>query len=290
MIQILSDDVKQLDLSKELVLTDATELPFTSLLLKNGTQKATSTVVSWDYEKLDDSRGLAKEGSDVEEFQISDRTTGNSNVCQILRKAVNVSDTALAVTVDSVSDLFAHELTNRISEIKRDLEYYLINGIKNVNTTDPRQMDGLLKFVSVDNKIEVADTLDLAQLQAMAKKMRQRGTASQNLALLCDYNTFDIVSDLFADKTTYIGVTNDFGSPVKLLNLTYATIIPYIIDTMPTDTCLMANMDYLKLAELRPLTYNLLAKTGSSTKGFIEMENSIKVLHPDALVEYHKTV
>jgi hypothetical protein len=147
-----------------------------------------------------------------------------------------------------------------------------------------------LKFVSVDNKIEVADTLDLAQLQAMAKKMRQRGTASQNLALLCDYNTFDIVSDLFADKTTYIGVTNDFGSPVKLLNLTYATIIPYIIDTMPTDTCLMANMDYLKLAELRPLTYNLLAKTGSSTKGFIEMENSIKVLHPDALVEYHKTV
>ncbi len=287
---ILSDNknIKQLDLTKELILTDAVNLPFTSLLLKNGRQKATSVTVNWDYEQLDNSRGLAKEGSDVEKFEESDRTTGDNNVCQILRKAVNVSDTAQSVSQEHIADLFAHELNNRLIEIKRDLEYYLINGVKEINTSNPRQMAGLLQFVKAENKKEVTKALDLKTLQEMAKIMKQAGTASQNLVLLCDYNTYDIVADLFQDKTYYQGVTNEFGSPVHKLNLTYAGVVPYIIDTMPKDTCLMANMDFLKLAELRPLTYAELAKTGSSTKGFIEMENTLKVLHPNALTMYTK--
>lgn len=287
---ILSDNknIKQLDLTKELILTDAVNLPFTSLLLKNGRQKATSTTVNWDYEQLDSSKGLAIEGSDVTDFQESNRQTGDSNVCQILRKSVNVSDTAQAVSQEHIADLFAHELTNRIIEIKRDLEYYLINGVKEINTSNPRQMNGLLQYVTADNKTEVTTALDLKKLQNMAKTMRMAGTASNNLVLLCDYNTYDIVADLFQDKTYYQGVTNEFGSPVQKLNLTYATVVPYIIDTMPQDTCLMANMDFLKIAELRPLFYSELAKTGSSTKGFIEMENTLKVLHPSALTMYTK--
>lgn len=287
---ILSDNksIKQLDLTKELINIDNVNLPFTSLLLKNGRQKATSTVVNWDYELLDSSRGLAKEGSDVTEFQESDRTTGDSNVCQILRKAVSVSDTAQAVSQEHINDLFAHETQNRILEIKRDLEYFLINGVKEVNTSNPRQMNGLLQFVKDENKKEVTTALDLKKLQDMAKTMKQAGTASQDLVLLCDYNIYDIVADLFQDKTYYQGVTNEFGSPVHKLNLTYASIVPYLVDTMPENTCLMTNMDYIKLAELRPLVYAELAKTGSSMKGFIEMENTLKVLHPDAIVQYSK--
>ena len=287
---ILSDNknIKQLDLTKELILLDNTELPFTSLLLKNGRQKATSVVVNWDYENLDSTRGLAKEGSDVTEFQESDRTTGDSNVCQILRKAVSVSETAQAVSQEHIADLFAHETQNRIKEIKRDLEYYLVNGVKEINTTNPRQMAGLLQFVKAENKTEVTSALDIKKLQNMAKTMKQAGTASQNLVLLCDYNTFDIVADLFEDKTYYQGVTNEFGSPVHKLNLTYAGVVPYLVPDMPENTALMVNMDYLKLAELRPLAYQELAKNGSSIRGFIEMENTLKVLHPDAIVQYTK--
>ena len=72
------------------------------------------------------------------------------------------------------------------------------------------------------------------------------------------------------------------------MNLTYARVIPYLVPEMPVDTCVMANMDYIKLAELRPLAYYDLAMVGSSKKGFIEMENTIKVLHPDAVVQYSK--
>ena len=291
MIKSNSANIVQLDLTKELILTDAVEMPFTSLLLKNGRQKATSTTVSWDYEQLDSSRGLVKEGIDVVAFQESDRTTGDSNVCQILQKAVSVSDTAQAVSQEHIADLFSHETRNRIIEIKRDLEYYLVNGVKDDGTTgNARQMNGLLAFVSEDSEMDSEKTFGIEVLQDMAKVMKKAGTASQNLALLCDYNTYEVVADLFEDKTYYAGVTNEFGSPLRKLNLTYATVIPYVIPDMPTNTCLMVNMNFLKIAELRALAYSNLAKTGSSMKGFIEMENTIKVLHPDAVVGFSADV
>lgn len=290
---ILSNDssIKQLDLTKELTMIENVNYPFSSLLLRNGRQKVGSVIVSWTYETLDDSRGLAKEGSDVTDYQKSDRSAGDSNICQILRKAVAVSDTAQVVRDEHITDLFAHELNNRIIEIKRDLEYYLINGVRDDgeygNSGNPRQMNGLLQFVQDENKVE-EESLTIKVLQNMAKTMAQKGTASQNLVLLCDYNTFDTVADLFEEKTYYQGVTNEFGSPVRLLNLTYARVIPYLVPEMPSDTCLMVNMNYLKLAELRPLAYYDLAKTGSAKKGYIEMENTLKVLHPDAVVQFSK--
>lgn len=286
---ILSKDLKQLDLAKELVLTDAINLPVTSLLLKNK-QIVTSTNVSWDYKNLDDTKGLAVEGSDVDKFQATNKILGGSNTVQMLRKAVNVSDTAQAVSAEHINDLFADELNDRIIEIKRDLEHYIINGIEDKGlTASPRQMNGLLKFVEADNKV-TKTKIDLLVLQEMARKMRKAGTASQDLVLLCDYNTFDVVADLFADKTQYQGVTNEFGSPVHKINLTYGSIVPYVIDSMPTDTAIMANLDYIKLGVLqnRDLAYNELGKIGSSTRGLIEMENTIKVLHPGALTQYKK--
>ena len=286
-----SDNIAQIDLTKELILLDNVNMPFTSLLLKNGRQKATSTVVSWDYENLDTSRGLVYEGVDVASFQESDRTGGDSN--KILQKAVSVSLTAQAVAVSAehINDLFAHELRNRILEIKRDLEYYLINGEKDDGTgtgdnAAPRQMSGLLEFVDEDNVTNPKKDLDLSYLQAMAKTMKQAGTASQNLLLLSGYDNFEIIADLFKDSTYYQGIQNEFGSPVQRLNLTYGSAITYLVPDLDDKTTLLVNGDYLKIAELRPLAYHDLATTGSSRKGFIEMENTLKVLHPSAIVQF----
>lgn len=277
-----------IDLSKELILLDNQNLIFSSLLLKKGTEKASSVIVNWRYENLDGTRGLAFEGADVSTFQASDRSTGDKNVCQIINKAVSVSDTAQAVSLENISDLFTHELKNRMLEAKRDLEYYLINGVykedESGNPATPRQMKGLINFITEDNTLSTG-TIDKAELDDLTKIMRQAGTASQNLVMLCDYNTYDELCDFWDDKTTYIGVTNEFGSPAKKVNTKYASFYIYLVDAMPENTAILANMDYLKLAELRPLTYQDLAKTGSSRRGFIEMENTLKFMHPTAAVK-----
>lgn len=281
-----------IDLQKELILVDNVNLPLSSLLLKKGTKKIGSVIDSWKYEKLDSTKTLALEGADVSVFQTSDRSTGDHNICQIINKAVAISDTASAVSVESINDLFAHELNNRIVEAKRDLEYYLVNGVytEEVEGTTPRQMKGLVNFVTAENKTTVATAPTLADLNGMAKKMRIAGTSSQNLALLTDYNMMDVINTLFDEKLRYVGVTNEFGSPVLKINLTYGSAFVYLVDSMPTDTMVLANLDLLKVSELRPLVYADLAKTGSSRKGFIEMENTLEFLNPSAATMFKKTV
>lgn len=290
MIKTVNLENEIIDLSKELILLDNVNLPFSSLLMKKGTQKVGSVLVDWKYENLDSTRNLSLEGADVTTFQASDRSTGDHNICQIIQKAVSVSGTANAVNIEGIADLFAHELKNRMIEAKRDLEYYLINGVYTEESgTTPRQMKGLVNFITEDNTITKADVPTIADLNAMAKLMKQAGTSSQNLVLLMDYNMTDVVSDLFADKTSYIGVTNEFGSPAKKINLTYGSCFLYTVDTMPVDTMVLANLDYLKFASLRPLQYQDLAKTGDSRKGFIVMENTLKFLNPTAATMFKKT-
>lgn len=291
MIKTANIENEIIDLSKELILLDNQNLIFSSLLMKKGTQKVGSVIINWKYENLDPDRSLAFEGADVTTFQTSDRSTGDKNVCQIINKAVSVSDTAQAVNLENISDLFAHELKNRMLEAKRDLEYYLINGVYKEDESGgtPRQMKGLINFITEDNTTTKASNPTFKELDEMSKKMRQAGTASQNLVLLCDYNMYDVVTGLYEDKVSYIGVTNEFGSPAKKINLKYGACFVYLVDSMPENHMVLANMDYLKFASLRPLVYQDLAKTGSSRKGFIEMENTLKFLHPSAATMYVKT-
>lgn len=288
---IKTTDIKNeiLDLTKELVMVDNVNLPFSSLLLQKGTQKVGSVIVDWKYENLDNSKGTSLEGADISTFQTSSRATGDKNICQIIEKAVSVSGTAGAVSVENIQDLFAHELNNRMIEAKRDLEYYLLNGTYTEESgTTPRQMKGIVSFA--DATKVTGTSLALTNLQEMAKDMRKHGTASQNLVLLCDYNCTDVVNTFFADKQQYVNVQNVFGSVVNHINLTYGGADVYTIDAMPTDTCMLVNMDYLKVAELRALFYEELAKTGDSRKGFITMENTLKVVNPYAVKMFKKTV
>jgi len=288
MIKTANLEYEILDLTKELILLDTVNLPFSSLLMKKGTQKIGSVITNWKYENLDNTNALSLEGADVTAFQASDRSTGDKNVCQIISKAISVSETADAVSLENIADLFAHELNNRMLEAKRDLEYYLINGVykedESGTPATPRQMKGLYNFITVENTISRNATPNLSDLNAMCKLMKQAGTASQNLVLLCSYEMMDAVSDLFYDKTSYIGVTDEFGSPAKKINLTYGSAFVYLCDSLPANTMILTNMDYLKFASLRALKYQDLAKTGSSRKGFIEMENTLKFLNPTAAV------
>lgn len=278
-----------IELSKELVMVDNVNLPFSSLLLQKGTQKVGSVIVDWKYENLDNSKGTSLEGADVTTFQNSTRNTGDKNICQIIEKAVSVSGTAGAVNVQSIQDLFAHELNNRMIEAKRDLEHYLINGVYTEESgTTPRQMKGIVSF---GDKTKVGGSaLSLSIVQNMAKEMRKAGTSSQNLLLLCDYNCTDVVNTFFADKQQYTNVQNTFGSVVNHINLIYGGADIYTVDAMPQDTCMLVNMDYLKLGELRALVYAEMAKTGDSRKGFITMENTLKMLNPSAVKMFKKTV
>ncbi len=277
-----------IDLNKELILVDNINFPFASLMLQRNIP-ISSVISNWKYEKLDQTNDPAFEGAEIDAFLKSDRSTGDKNICQIFSKAVAVSGTADAVSLENIRDVFSHEVQNRLIECKRDLEHYLINGVyQEETTTKPRQMKGLLNFITGDNAMSATE-VTLATLQEMAKKMRKAGTSSQNLMLLCDYNMTDAINTFFDDKQRYIVIDNEFGNPVKKVNLTYGSAFVYTLDSMPVDTMALINLDYLQLGELRKMQYHDLAKSGDSKKGFVVMENTLRVLSPNAGVKFTKT-
>ena len=279
-----------MDLTKELVMVDNVNLPFSSLLLKKGTKKVSSVITNWKFEKLDNSKNLSLEGADATNFLTSDRATGDKNICQIISKAVNISGTAGAVSTEDINNLFAHEIGNRMVEAKRDLEWYLINGVyTEENGTTPRQMKGLVNFITGTNAVTKATAPVLADFNNLSKIMRQAGTSAQDLVLLADYNMTDIINSLFVDKERYTNVQNEFGSVVNKINLTFGSAYVYTVDAMPTNTMVLANLNYMDIGELRPLAYEELSKTGDSRKGQIIMENTLRVLHPSAAVKFTKT-
>ena len=280
-----------MDLTKEMVMIDNVNLPFSSLLLKKGTKKVSSVITNWKFEKLDNSKNLSLEGADATNFLTSDRATGDKNICQIISKAVSVSGTANAVNTEDINDLFAHEIGNRMTEAKRDLEYYLINGVYTEESgTTPRQMKGLVNFITGDNAVTKTSNPTIADFNNLSKIMRQAGTSGQDLVLLADYNMTDVINTLFVDKERYVNVQNEFGSVVNKINLTYGSAYVYTVDAMPQDTMILANMSYIDVGELRPLAYEELSKTGDSRKGQIVMENTLRFLHPTAAVKFTKTV
>jgi hypothetical protein len=288
MIKTSSISNEIIDLNKELILADPINYVFSSLLLKQGTKPISSIIHTWKNESLasgaNPTSALMLEGADVSNFQESSRVDV-SNICQIINKSVSVSESAQAVSLEGISDLFAHELANRILEAKRELEYFLINGVYTEESgTTPRQMKGLVNWITGSYALTAA-TPTLNDFTAMSKLMRQNGTSANDLVLLCDYNMTDVVNGLFDDKQRYVNVTNEFGNPVVKLNLTYGSCYLYTVDKMPTNTAILVNMRYLQLAELRPLKYYDLARTGSSRKGFIEMENTLMYKHPAAAVK-----
>lgn len=284
---IKSTDINQINLAKEMVLLDNTNTIFSSLLLNKGVEPAHSTIVQWQLENLDTTDGLALEGSDVSKFQATKRRT-EKNVMQIIAKAVNLSRTSQQVFGEGIADLKAREIQNRMLEVKRDLERYLISGVYNETETSakPRQMKGLKNFVETANKVE-STKITIDDLNAMAKLMRKNGTASQEMVLLCGYDVIDEVQKMFAQNVRYVE-TNDFGHKVSRLQLTHGSAIVYTVDGLEPDECLLVNLDYLKIAELSPLTVEELGKTGDNDKYLLTVENTLKVLNTNAITHYKK--
>jgi hypothetical protein len=71
----------------------------------------------------------ALEGSDPEQADITRARDQKSNVVQIFRKPISVSNTRQRVAQYGIDNELAHQKTNRLAECMRDLEYALIRGI-----------------------------------------------------------------------------------------------------------------------------------------------------------------
>lgn len=273
--------LENVDLSKELALIGVQATPLTSLLLSKGNvEKAMATVYSWREKTLDSTEDIAfAEGSETDAFQQSVRRELN-NILQIFKKAVSISGTAQAIQTGR----FSEEVSDRLLELKINLEKILINGTKDDGSvTGIRKMSGLLEFADPANAVNGTNGQILELLKTAMQKLWKNDLAEGQHYAFVNAEIKEYIDEYFKSNYSYQHKTTDFGLVVETIQTNYGQLNVVLSKHIPEDQVLVFNDSYVDMVTLREAHFEPLAKTGDNTKGQIVGEYSIKVGSPKAV-------
>ena len=280
----LTDEV--VDLSDEIKLVSPTDTPLTTMLMGRGAVvPATDITVTWREKQLDTTRGtLIKEGADAGTVVVSSRSS-ISNLCQITEKVTQVSGTARALHPKGVGDTFDAEVSDRLIELKRDMEWYFLNGTKTVESdTAARQMNGLVNLVNSNNVISTAGALTEDHFLDAFQKMWDHGAQGEYFAFVnaTQKRAINALAKAGSNVRWVLengSVTNEWGVGISKIDSEFGTINLVLDRHMDTKTILALDLDEVQIAELRSTFYEDLPKAGDYFKGHIINESTIKLLN-----------
>lgn len=278
-------DGEVMDLREEIALVSPTDTPLTTLLMgRNKIVPAKDITVTWREKQLNSDRGTLKlEGADAGDVIVSTRGS-ISNYCQIIEKVTQVSGTARALNPLGVGDAFEAEVNDRLIEVKRDLEWYFLNGTKTAEADDtPRQMGGLMNLVNSNNVVDARgytfrEDLILDGMQ----KMWDHGAQGEYFAFVNAsvkrlINAFSKLGNIRVNMDN--GAAQMFGVTIAKLESDFGTINLVLDRHMDANSMLVVDLDQVEIAELRGTFYEDLPKAGDYFKGHILNESTIKLLN-----------
>lgn len=273
------------DLTEEIKLVSPTDTPLTTMLMARGAvEKANDITVTWRERELNTNRGTLKlEGSEAGDVIKSTRGSLN-NVCQIIEKVTQVSGTARALNPKGVGDAFDAEVKDRLIEVKRDLEWYFLNGAKTLESDNtPRQMAGLINLVNANNVI-ATDALKEEDFLDALQKSWEKGAHGEffsfvNATMKRAINDFAKAGNNIRFDMNNGSLTNAYGVGVSKIVTDFGTVSLVLDRYMDAKTILNVDLDEVRIAELRPTFYEDLPKAGDYHKGHVINESTIKLLN-----------
>ena len=273
------------DLSEEIKLVSPTDTPLTTLLMARGAVKpANDITVTWRERELNTERGTLKlEGAEAGNVITSTRGS-LSNVCQIIEKVTQVSGTARAIHPKGVGDVFNAEVQDRLIEVKRDLEWYFLNGTKTLESDNtPRQMAGLINLVNANNVIPT-DALKEDDFLDALQKSWDKGAHGEyysfvNASMKRAINALAKAGNNVRFDLDNGSLTNVFGIGVSKIVTDFGTVNLVLDRYMDAKTILTVDLNEVEIAELRPTFYEDLPKAGDYHKGHVINESTIKLLN-----------
>lgn len=278
-----------IDLKDEIALLSPTDTPLTTMLMGRGAVvPANDITVTWRERKLNEDRGTLKlEGAEAGTIITSSRSS-LSNVCQIIEKVTAVSGTARALQPKGIGDAFDAEVKDRLVEVKRDLEWYFINGTKTLESDNtPRQMNGLINLVNAENVIDGTDkTFDEALILDSLQGMWSAGAQGEYF-MFANATPKRLINEIFKSGTNVRfvqdqGLAQVYGVTVAKIESDFGTINVVLNRHMPADAVLTVDLEQVEIGELRSTFYENLPKSGDYFKGHVINESTIKLLNSKA--------
>lgn len=205
-----------------------------------------------------------------------------TNVCQINQKAVAVSGTQDAVNKAGMGKELAYRVVIHGKEIKRDIETALLQNTVAVtgSTTVARRTNGVIGFVTT-NTASTTVALTSANINSLLQSCWTEGGDPD--VLMCNGNTKRLISALAGSTATgaNYAINHDadkkkFVTSVDIWDGDFGVqrVVPNRFDGTLTIKALQ--MDMWRLAELRPMAIEELAKTGDTSKRILTCEAALE--------------
>lgn len=285
---------KKEDVSDVISNLSPTDTPFQSMI---GKESVKNVIFSWQ----EDSLAAAAANAQLDGFEATDvaatPTVVRENYTQIMAKSIKVATTTDTVSRYGRAKETAYQLSKRGAELKRDLEYVMLNAQAGGS--------GVLNNVTVTsfgNTAQVganaARTMKSFQAQVDASLLNKTGGAATAMTETLLNTTLQELYDAGANPNTlmippgeamvianYAAVTGrerDLGDSKKIVNSVNVYVSPFgevkvVLNRFQSAIDhLFFNPSDWKLAVLRPWTREPLAKTGDSERHLLVGEYSLK--------------
>ena len=288
------------DLSDVIYNISPTDTPFMSSI---GKTKATAVYHEWQTDSLAAAAAnAAVEGADATEATLSP-TTRVGNRTQISQKTVGITGTLEAVDKAGRKSEKAYQLAKASSEIKRDMEFALLNNTVQSNGSagsSARVLGGLQTWLATNGDFGTGGsagatgttartngtnrTFEESLLKTVVKEVFESGGSPKVLMVTPAHKqTVSAFAGIAAQRymapadapTTIIGAADvymsDFGS---------MSVVPnrfMLSGNSANEVAFVLDPEYAAVAYLRPFFTNDLAPTGDSTKTQLLVEYTLEI-------------
>jgi len=275
------DTTRPEDVKAEITNLDFSSTPFLSAI---GEGMAMNTFHEWQvdtYASSADNANIESSDSSVVDHTQPTRTT---NIVQLFRKTVTVSDTESAIPHYGMGDPFTYQTDKAMTELNRDMEKAAIAGTRASGSSGvARRMDGAVALITTNKTARASGTsFTETEFNDIIRGIYDNGTDSTvDLVLLPSY--LKLVVDRFSTKTTQNLNANDYTQTLRVETYTSAFGTHRIAFSreIPTSGVLAVDSSKWRRAWLvnRQPKLTPLGKTGSSTKGLLEGEFTLEALN-----------
>jgi hypothetical protein len=282
------------DISDIISNISPTTTPFLSSI---GKESVKNTLFQWQ----EDSLSATAENAEIEGFTASDLTLTptvmRSNHTQIQSKTIKISATADAIDAYGRAQETAYQLSKKAAEFKRDIEFNLV-GNRASNGNDAAA--GSSSAARLTANIHGNDAGSNAVIASAVQEAGGSAALSEQMILNLGDKLYDEGSEVSvlmikpADSTVIAGFTRSavgsgnarqehfVNGGRTLMNVVDVYISPYgeqrvvMNRFMKTDVAFMYDPANWKICELRPMTRELLAKTGDADMHMMVTEYGLK--------------
>lgn len=275
------DTTRPEDVNGLITNLDYTSTPFLNNI---GESTALNTLHEWQVDTYD----AAATNSNIEgsAASIVDLTqpTRSTNVVQLFRKVVSVSDTEAAIPHYGMGDPFVYQTEKKMTELMRDMEKDFINNSRASGSSGvARRMDGAINLITTNKTARASGTcFSETEFNDIVKGIFDGGTdATVDLVLLPSY--LKLVVDRFNTKTTANLDAGEFKQVLRVETYVSAFGTHNIAFSreVPSSGVLAVDSSKWRKAYLvnRSPAMRALGKVGSDTRGMIEAEATLEALN-----------